>query len=220
MVSRRKAVEWGDTAEGTTLLVRHLDETLGASEVWTERSMFGWRQGIMELDQIRSLSMMKLNAELNRVASFNAPFSANVRARLQIGMLRVNRDVDAFVSRKVLIAGNDSMDQIVVDATVRRLHYHIDLTRIALDLLGSDPVETTHPARALLYLTKIHVTRARDPIVLPPKVPSFSTMPTTKTTRTTTKKYRRSQKNKCLPPNGGGTTRKRQRRALATATAA
>jgi len=154
--------------EGTSLLVRYLDFLGGTDEAWTERNMFGWRRAILELDQIRSLAMMKVNAELNRVSLADEALSTMVRSRLQVAMVALNRDVDSYVSKKVLVAGTDAMDQLVTDATVKRLHFHIELAKAALVLLGCDDVSNdlfcaTSATRALLFLTTVHVAKATQP---------------------------------------------------------
>jgi len=161
-----------EVARGATVLVARLDDTMGVSAGWTENTMCGWRRGIGELDGLRRRCMLKINVELRQLGQVDPGRASYVKSRLACAMLRVNRDVDAYVSKRVVVAGYDSMDQIVVDSTIRRLHYHIDLGKLALELMGlptndTDLADNDPDAKALLFLARQHVARARLPLLKP-----------------------------------------------------
>lgn len=156
-------IEYSDADRGTTVLVRHVDNVAGVNAAWIEPLMFGWRRAIIELDQIRSLILVRLNETLQRVAVINLQLATQVKIKVKFAITYMNRNVDAFLTKRMVICGYDSMDQIIVDSTLRRLHYQINLMRLALRLLGDpqcDTVGITQASRPLLFLTEKHVTRS------------------------------------------------------------
>lgn len=118
----------------------------------------------VELDQIRSLVMTRLNETLRRVHVINANLALRVKAKVRYAIIECNRNVDFFSNKKITVAF-DCMDQIIVDATLRRLHYQIALMRSALTHLGDHlalTVGVNNASRPLLFLTDKHVAQANN----------------------------------------------------------
>lgn len=169
-------VEYEDINRGATVLVRRIDGATGVDTCWIEPLMFGWRRAIIELDQIRSLILVRLNETLQRVYVINPQLSKMVKDKVKFAITYMNRNVDAFLTKRMVVCGFDSMDQIIVDSTLRRLHYQINLMRIALNQLG-DPqanvIGITHSSRPLLYLTEKHISCSATPTLVANTTTSF-----------------------------------------------